>query len=71
MPIKRLHIQGVRNLAQVAIENCGAVNIFTGSNGSGKTSLLEAIFILARALLSQQPIQHRYQPPTHPLRGLC
>lgn len=49
MPIKRLHIQGVRNLAQVAIENCGAVNIFTGSNGSGKTSLLEAIFILARA----------------------
>lgn len=49
MPIKRLQIQGVRNLEQVAIADCGAINVFTGSNGSGKTSLLESIFILARA----------------------
>lgn len=49
MPIKRLQIQGVRNIEQVAIEHCAAINVFTGSNGSGKTSLLEAIFILARA----------------------
>ena len=49
MPIKRLHINGVRNLERVAIENCGSINIFTGANGSGKTSILESLFILARA----------------------
>lgn len=49
MTIKRLQISGVRNLEQVALNHCANINIFTGANGSGKTSILEAIFILARA----------------------
>ncbi len=49
MSIQRLQISGVRNLDKVQIDNCANVNVFTGSNGSGKTSILEAIFILSRA----------------------
>ena len=48
MTIRRLQISGVRNLEQVRLDDCGSVNIFTGSNGSGKTSLLEALFLLGR-----------------------
>ena len=49
MTIQRLQISGVRNLENVQLEECGSVNVFTGDNGSGKTSILEAVFILARA----------------------
>ncbi|HQQ64347.1 MAG TPA: DNA replication/repair protein RecF [Pseudomonadales bacterium] len=49
MTIRNLQISGVRNLESVHLQECGGVNIFTGANGSGKTSILEAIFILARA----------------------
>lgn len=49
MTIHKLQISGVRNLEQVALDDCGSINVFTGANGSGKTSILEAIFILARA----------------------
>lgn len=49
MTIRNLQISGVRNLESVQLKDCGSVNIFTGANGSGKTSLLESIFILARA----------------------
>lgn len=49
MTIKKLQISGVRNLERVHLDHCGCVNVFTGSNGSGKTSILEALFILARA----------------------
>ena len=49
MTIKRLHISGVRKLEKGEIDDCGSVNIFTGANGSGKTSVLESLFILARA----------------------
>jgi DNA replication and repair protein RecF len=49
LTIKRLQIGGVRNLEKVEIDDCGSVNVFTGANGSGKTSILESIFILARA----------------------
>ena len=48
MSLRKLTIQGIRNLEQADIIECGQVNIFTGLNGSGKTSLLEAIYILAR-----------------------
>jgi DNA replication and repair protein RecF len=49
MTIQRLQISGIRNLERVQLDDCGSVNIFTGPNGSGKTSILEAVFILARA----------------------
>ncbi len=49
MSLKKLHIRGVRNLQSVLLDDCGHINIFTGSNGSGKTSILEAIYILGSA----------------------
>ena len=47
--LSRLQISNVRNLRAVRLENLGRINIFFGSNGSGKTSVLEAIHILAMA----------------------
>jgi DNA replication and repair protein RecF len=46
MQIVRLQVQDVRNLKQVALEQLRAINIFFGANGSGKTSLLEAVNLL-------------------------
>ncbi|WP_201534182.1 DNA replication/repair protein RecF [Psychrobacter ciconiae] len=45
--IERLQISHLRNLTQVqlALKSC---NVIIGANGSGKTSLLEAIFLLSR-----------------------
>lgn len=45
--IERLTISAVRNLNDIAIEPSSRINLFYGQNGSGKTSLLEAIHILA------------------------
>ena len=46
MHIERLEISHVRNLSSVRLTDLGNVNIFSGDNGSGKTSLLESIHIL-------------------------
>ena len=46
MQIARLQVQDVRNLKQVALEQLRTINIFFGANGSGKTSLLEAVNLL-------------------------
>lgn len=46
MPIATLRIHDFRNLASFAFQPCARVNIISGSNGSGKTSLLEAIHYL-------------------------
>lgn len=45
MSIRRLRVQHLRNLLDVDIE-LGRVNLFFGLNGSGKTSLLEAVYVL-------------------------
>jgi DNA replication and repair protein RecF len=47
MTLKRLFIQDLRNLEGVDIEPSAQVNLIYGENGSGKTSLLEAINLLA------------------------
>ncbi len=46
MAIQRLEVRGLRNLRYVRLEACGRINIISGPNGSGKTSLLEAIHML-------------------------
>jgi len=46
MLIQRLQVQNVRNLGRVSLPALGPINIFYGANGSGKTSLLEAIHLL-------------------------
>ena len=49
MPITRLDIHGVRNLAQTSLRDLGRVNLIVGANGSGKTSFLEAVHLLGMA----------------------
>ncbi|WP_049631346.1 DNA replication/repair protein RecF [Cellvibrio sp. pealriver] len=47
MTLKRLLIQNLRNLSNVDISPSPEVNLFYGENGSGKTSILEAVNLLA------------------------
>ncbi len=47
MTLKRLLIQNLRNLNSVDINPSDRVNLIYGENGSGKTSILEAINVLA------------------------
>jgi DNA replication and repair protein RecF len=48
MHLSRLDVLQVRNLASIQIDCHPRANVIYGSNGSGKTSLLEAIYILGR-----------------------
>lgn len=47
MKIKHLSLKNFRNLSEISIQFGPRVNLFHGLNGSGKTSLLEAIHYLA------------------------
>lgn len=65
--IERLQATDLRNLSKVRLQ-AAACNVIIGQNGSGKTSLLEAIFLLSRgkSFRHSQPkryIQH-HQPST-------
>jgi DNA replication and repair protein RecF len=46
MILRRLTIQNLRSLRSLSITPAPTLNLFVGSNGSGKTSLLEGIHIL-------------------------
>ena len=48
MRITSLRVEGLRILQHLHIEPCAAVNFVVGSNGAGKTSLLEAIYLAGR-----------------------
>ncbi|GAF51593.1 DNA replication/repair protein RecF [Psychrobacter sp. JCM 18900] len=66
--IERLQISHLRNLSQISLEPA-ACNVIIGANGSGKTSLLEAIFLLSRgkSFRHHQPkryIQHHQNNTT-------
>jgi DNA replication and repair protein RecF len=47
--LTRLDIHHVRNIRLANLRGLGMVNVFSGPNGSGKTSVLEAIHILGMA----------------------
>ncbi|SDT12904.1 DNA replication and repair protein RecF [Halopseudomonas xinjiangensis] len=49
MALTRIDVTGVRNLQPVTLHPSPRINIISGANGSGKTSLLEAIHILGLA----------------------
>ena len=49
MSLNPLQIKHVRNLRSVSLEGLGRVNVLFGPNGSGKTSVLEAIHLLGMA----------------------
>jgi DNA replication and repair protein RecF len=46
MPIGMLHIQSFRNIESIQVAASPNLNLVIGDNGSGKTSLLEAIYLL-------------------------
>ncbi len=47
MTIEYLALQGMRNFASLSLSPSPQINLISGSNGSGKTSLLESIHYLA------------------------
>ncbi len=49
LKIRRLKIEHLRNIASTQLNPLSHCNIISGKNGAGKTSLLEAIYLLARA----------------------
>lgn len=46
MLLTRLQVRNVRNLKQVSLDSLRPINVLFGVNGSGKTSLLEALYLL-------------------------
>ena len=48
MGVEHLSIRGFRNLVSVDIEPGPGINWLAGDNGAGKTSVLEALYVLAR-----------------------
>ena len=49
MPISQISLTDFRNLQSTTLDFHPSINFITGDNGSGKTSLLEAIYVLCQA----------------------
>ena len=49
MRLSALRIENLRNIVNTQIEPEPGLNLFIGANGAGKTSLLEAIYLLSHA----------------------
>lgn len=62
MHLNHLHLQGFRNLQAQKIEFQPGLNFFYGDNGVGKTSLLEAVHVLASGKsFRNSPLRHCLQ----------
>jgi DNA replication and repair protein RecF len=48
MRVTNLDITGFRNLRQVSLDCAPGLNLLIGPNASGKTSLLETLYVLGR-----------------------
>ncbi len=59
MPLKRLAVNSLRNLDAVDIHLSDRINLFYGQNGSGKTSVLEAVSVLG---LGRSFRSHKLKP---------
>lgn len=72
MPLCRLVINNFRNLCSVDLDLSPGFNFLVGENGSGKTSLLEAIFYLGHGRSFKSHISNRiihYDEPNFTLFG--
>lgn len=66
MILERVEVSAFRNLTSVSLSPTPGLNILEGSNGSGKTSFLESIYMLAmarsfRTHKSAKVVQHGHQ----------
>ncbi len=55
MYLSKLDVRGIRNIRQASLGPSPTINIIYGRNGSGKTSLLEAIYLLGRGRSFRTP----------------
>lgn len=72
MVLRKLSLINFRNYEQLEIECSERINCFTGSNGSGKTNLLEAIHYLAlcKSFLNPADTQNiRFEAPFFVVQG--
>ena len=63
MSLSRINIGSFRNITSASLQPCDGLNLIYGQNGSGKTSILEAIYFLGmgrsfRSHLSQRVINN-------------
>lgn len=49
MKLENIDILNFKNIAEVSLELSGGVNCFVGSNGMGKSNLLEGVHFLSLA----------------------
>jgi len=49
MRVEQLRIRGLRCFREAGLELDRSINVFVGNNGSGKSSILEAVFLLSHA----------------------
>ena len=49
MRVEKLRVRGMRCLTDVDMALDPSINVFVGANGAGKTSVLEAVFLLSHA----------------------
>ncbi|MCU7815340.1 MAG: DNA replication and repair protein RecF [Candidatus Thiodiazotropha sp. (ex Rostrolucina anterorostrata)] len=49
LQINFLSIENLRNVINAELEPSSSINLITGKNGAGKTTILESIYLLARA----------------------
>jgi DNA replication and repair protein RecF len=47
--LSELRLENLRNISELVISPLTGVNLFTGANGAGKTSILEAVYVLSHA----------------------
>ena len=62
--LKRLQIRNFRGFNALKIDPLSSINLFAGKNNSGKTSLLEALFLLSSAGNAQMAVN------TNVIRGI-
>ncbi len=56
MRFNRISVENVRNIEMADLELCAGLNHLHGSNGAGKTAVLEAIHILCRGRSFRSPL---------------